>query len=210
MSETALTAAGRCACARGFHPAPTEFPEGATDSRRRRVIMPAAVLPCGKQRQGEARQSANIFTLCIRYEHGAAELMSPYAPGAVKPSTRCAAVGCAADGLRTPLPERELGAGRHYGTYSLVRNMGAPRGALGPGQSLYGPARSIAITSRSTTSTSTAMRAATAPTTRNVSAHRLRLLRSTGIRSSNSTRRICARVSTGRSQPSGRTARSFR
>ncbi|MFR6634860.1 MAG: RNA polymerase sigma factor [Alistipes onderdonkii] len=92
-------------------------------------------------------------------------------------------------------------------------NVWVRREALDPGSRSTGTCSARSITSRSTTSTSTAMRAATAPTTRNVSkASATPITIPTGIRSSkSSTRKICARASTRRSQPSRpNAARSFR
>lgn len=96
----------------------------------------------------------------------------------------------------------------HASAGCYINNLNSTRGSRSTGTC---SARSI--TSRSTTSTSTAMRAATAPTTRNVSkASATPITIPTGIRSSkSSTRKICARASTRRSQPSRpNAARSFR
>ena len=93
-------------------------------------------------------------------------------------------------------------------------NVWVRREALDPGQSLYGYLlRSVYNQSVNYVNKRTAMRAVTAPTTRNVSkASATPITIPTGIRSSkSSTRRICARVSTRRSQPSRpNAARSFR
>ena len=92
-------------------------------------------------------------------------------------------------------------------------NVWVRREALDPGQSLYGYLLRSVYNQSVNSSTSTAMRAATAPTTRNVSkASATPITIPTGIRSSkSSTRKICARASTRRSQPSRpNAARSFR
>lgn len=113
-----LTAAGRCACARGFHPAPrSSLKARPTADGGGYHAPPPFLLPCGKQKRQAGSPICKYFlTLCIRYEHGACRTHIRHTrrePRSLRRDVR--PLLCAADGLRTPLPERELGAGRRAG-----------------------------------------------------------------------------------------------